>query len=348
MSFWSTIIGLFSGRSAGPPREPGDVRTLAPMPGAPEEHSEAIEALLGHAPVPGVAPLTPPPAPPPRPKGPPLQPPDPVAEFSVESAARRPVLRANIRSSLERAVRERFGLPSLHIRHADGGITYLGFDDAPAEGVSLIAAWSLREHGPAQIMAFAQAFAAWLRDRPEGFAEPEPALKDVERAHAVASRILGVQPSHVAIVAAPREGDPPLDGKLVWRILHGLGFTWGDMDQFQWRDPTGQTDDLLWAEADDGRIGFALPAEVAAGRQHFTQVRFTFDIARNPHAEHTVGELIVAAQAFAAAAGCGIACHVDEARVDGPASLKAAVAETLGKLAEIGVKPGSGSVCRLR
>ena len=78
------------------------------------------------------------------------------------------------------------------------------------------------------------------------------------------------------------------DGQKVWRTLHALGIQWGDLDQFQWCDPTKQTDYLFWAEVNDGELGYALPEEIAAGRQHFQSVRFYFNIPRTPHPAHVL------------------------------------------------------------
>jgi hypothetical protein len=120
------------------------------------------------------------------------------------------------------------------------------------------------------------------------------------------------------------------------------------LDQFQWSDPTGQTDYLFWAEADDGEIGYALPEEIAAGRQHFRSVLFTFNIARSPNPAHVLGQMRLAATVFATHMNCGLTATVDRAPAQGTAALEAAVRDVVAKLEACSVKPGSSSVCMLR
>jgi uncharacterized protein YunC (DUF1805 family) len=123
---------------------------------------------------------------------------------------------------------------------------------------------------------------------------------------------------------------------------------WGDCDQFQWRDPTDQTDYLFWVEVNDGELGYALPEEIAAGRQHFQSVRFGFDIARTPHPAHVLQQMARAAECFALQLDGQLVAMIDGEAVDGLQALDAAVSEVTEKLQACGVKPGSSAVCMLR
>jgi ZipA, C-terminal FtsZ-binding domain len=267
----------------------------------------------------------------------------------MEWTAEHPVRGGVLKAGLTQDVRERFGYPLLSSRQPDGTLRSFFGTEATGEAQSLIAEWGLgagHDQTPDTIRAGAAALAAWLRDRPERF---RPAVLDETKLAAQwasAQAIIGVEPRSVTILATPHHA--PIEGKRVWSVLHGMGVPWGDMDQFQWPDTSGVSDYLFWAEVDDGDIGYALPERIAAGNQNFNAVRFTFDIARSPAPAHVLDQMVRAAEAFASACDCTLACYVDDTYVDGPAQLHDAVRDVVRQLAALGVKTGSSSVCQLR
>jgi hypothetical protein len=277
--------------------------------------------------------------------------PDPIAEYALAYQARATFSVPLLASDITPDLRRYFVLPTLYVRTPEGRITYMVSADAPQRATGVVAGWSLRKDDKTlvnNIHTGALGLARWLATRPEGFAATEPAMDAITAQHGLARRIIEIRPSEVAILALPKQRGQRFDGKQMWRTLHALGLLWGDLDQFQWHDPTDQTDHLFWAEVDDGRLGYALPEEIASGRQHFIKVRFVFDIARAPHPAHVLGQMIRAAEAFAKELECNLMASADGRSVDGHEALAAVVSEVEGKLRACGVKPGSGSVLRLR
>jgi hypothetical protein len=277
--------------------------------------------------------------------------PDATAEYSLAAPGRGVFAVGQLNAAITRDLRRYFANPTFYVRTPQGRVTYMVSSEAPAEATEIIAGWHLRDGGESAvetIYAGAQGLMGWLGKRPEGFAAADPDRAAIAARHAVAQRIIAIGPNDIGFYAWPKTPNQMLDGRALWRTLHALGLKWGDMDQFQWSDPTGQTDYLFWAEADDGEIGYALPEEIAAGRQHFRSVLFTFNVARSPNPAHVLGQMTLAATVFAAHMNCGLTAMVDHASVEGPAALEAAVRDVVARLEACGVKPGSSSVCMLR
>jgi len=277
--------------------------------------------------------------------------PDPIAEYALAIPARAVFPVGRLSSAITTELIRYFALPTLYIRTPEDRITYMVAPDAPEQATEIIAGWSLGKddkHLVQNIGVGAQGLARWLATRPEGFAAVEPDMAEIAARYQAARRIIEIEPNDVAIVALPKQSGQSCDGKKVWRTLHALGIRWGDLDQFQWRDPTDQTDYLFWAEVDDGRFGYALPEEIAAGRQHFQSVCFTLNIARTPHGAHVLKEMARAAEAFAKELDCRLTFVIDREPVHGLQELEVAVRAVAEELRACGVKPGSSPVCRLR
>ena len=277
--------------------------------------------------------------------------PDPIAQYALAIPARAVFPVAQLSSAITPELSRYFALPIFHVRTPEDRITYMVSSEGPKQATEIIAAWSLGAEDKDlvhNIAVGAHGLAGWLATRPEGFAVVEPDTADIAAQHRAARRIIEIEPSDVSIVALPKESGQRFDGKKVWRTLHALGLRWGDLDQFQWSDPTDQTDYLFWAEVDDGELGYALPEEIAAGRQHFQTVCFTFDIARTPHGAHVLKEMARAAETFAKELDCQLSFMIDRAPAHGLRALEVAVCDVGEKLRACGVKPGSGSVCMLR
>ncbi len=277
--------------------------------------------------------------------------PDPVAEYALRFKSESPFDTVLLSAQLTPELREHFGYPTFFVRTVEGRVTFMKTSEKPELAVEIIPSWSLRETGEeatARIVNGAQGVTAWIKTRPESFSFQSVDQDELAKKMTVAKDILAVRPSQVTIAVWPEAEDISFDGKALWFTLHAMGLRWGDMDQFQWADITQQTDYLFWAVVDDGKIGYALPEEIAAGRQHFHSVMFEFDIARCPAPAHILVQMIKAAEMFADKLGGKMAAFVDQKAVEGPGALAAAVAEVEQKLCQLGVKPGSPSVCQLR
>src|SRR5215470_15995763 len=277
--------------------------------------------------------------------------PDPIAEYALAMPARAAFRVAQLGSAITPELKRYFARPALYVRTPEGRITFMVSANGPKQATEIIAGWNLgadEKDLVQEICLGAQGLAAWLATRPEGFAAVKPDTARIAAQYQAARRIVKIEPNDVAILAHPKESGQRFDGKKVWRTLHALGLRWGDLDQFQWHDTTDQTDYLFWAEVDDGRLGYALPEEIAAGRQHFRSVSFTFNVARTPHGAHVLKEMARAAEAFAKELDCRLTFVIDGEPAHGLQELEVAVRDVAEELRVCGVKPGSSPVCRLR
>ena len=274
--------------------------------------------------------------------------PDPGSEWVVRWDAPGPFDCEMLRGVLTPALYERFGRPTFYIVTPEGRTTYLSSANAPDTGIALIAGWSFwNDPEPDAIFDGAQELRDWLAEHPTGFEVASLDRAELDRLYGGTAAIKDVKPDHVEIVAvAPR--DQHFDGKRVWDTMHAMGFRWGDMDCFQWADPHDRTDYLIWAEADDGRIGYVLPEEVAAGRQHFGAVRFILSPLRTPEPVMVFDQMVRAAECFAIRFGCPLGVLVDGEHVAGPPEGRVAVEKAVRDLAALGLAPCDATVMQLR
>jgi hypothetical protein len=276
--------------------------------------------------------------------------PDPISEAVLTIPARQSFNCAELAIALYAALPEGQRHPMHYVITPDGQTTYLSSADSPEIGVTLIIGWSFwpgAAHTPETIATQAQIYNCLLAKRQEGFMISQIDTAEIKARYTSAQGIIALSPTDVTICARLSDGEF-LDGKLVWNTLHQLGFHWGDMDCFQWNDPTDQTDYLIWVEADDQKIGYALPEEIAAGRQHFAVVRFTINLARTPCPSHVVAEMIKATEIFASETGASLSHWIDQEPTDTSAALIEAAQRVADQLASLGTKPGATSVCMLR
>ena len=274
--------------------------------------------------------------------------PSPIAEWSLIFEANEKFDCAALAKIL-RSRHEEFCRPMHHVRTPEGQVTYLSSADAPSYGVALIPAWSLGEWANPDkdtIFAGAQILETVLAELPEGFQSPEISFDVLRQQLDQASKISMIEPRSVQIVAHHPEGKF-WDGREIWVLLHQLGLKWGDMDCFQWADPTDQTDYLIWVEVDDGDLGYALPERIAAGQQNFRAIKFSFDIARSPAPEHVLDQLKIMTAACQKELSCDLAAFLDEKAVTGSEELREGVLKVVKYLDSLGIKAGSDSVCRL-
>ncbi len=275
--------------------------------------------------------------------------PDPVAECSVACLADAPFEVGLLREALESGLKDVDLRPTFYFEAPEGRTFFLSSAGAQSRGKSLIAAWDLGRArvGVDTVRAGIASLRTCLDAMPCSFAIPELDTDALAVQIAKADAIKNITPENVEIIAT-LPGDEAMDGKQVWNTLHRTGFRWGDMDCFQWPDPTRQTDHLIWVEVDDQHLGYALPEEIAAGRQHFHSIRWILDVARSPAPRHVLEEMIRAAEAFAEETRTILTPLVDGEAVETPDQLREAVSEVVAALEELGVAPGSSSVCQLR
>lgn len=277
--------------------------------------------------------------------------PDPIAECTLTCTAERTFTCDDIRALLTRDRWEDAMKPSFYVTATDGLTTPLQASNAPAQGIAVKASWPMyegSENTEQSVVVAAGKVAGWLASRPEIFRISEPV--DPERASrqfAAAREIIAVRPEYVAIIAFPREEQDRFDGVDSWNTLHAMGLEWGDMDCFHWQDEVDR-DHLFSIEVDDERFGYALPEEIAAGRQHFRALRFIFSPARSPAPMHVLQEMNRAALCFQSHTGCQLACSVDGEPVEDVNALDRAISEMVAAFTTFGVQPGSSSVCQLR
>lgn len=273
--------------------------------------------------------------------------PDAIVEFSVVVPARQTFAVADLAAQISPELTHTWATPVLYVSPPGEGNTYMFSTDAPEIANGIAAGWNLSDSAEDTVDAIHAGvidFLTWLATRQENFAAVTVNRVDIANRYRLAQKIIAIEPSDVSILALPKGDQGKFDGKQVWRVLHALGIDWGDMDQFQWPDPTGQSDYLFWAEVGE----YAMPEDIAAGRQHFEHVNFHFDIARSPDPAHVLGQMARAAEVFAQHLAGELTFHVDDEPVDGLRELEAAIADVVGQLRACGVEPGSSSVCILR
>lgn len=276
--------------------------------------------------------------------------PDEVAEYSLEAASKQVFASTTVSDALTRDLRMHFALPTFFVRTPAGRITYMESAEAPSAAVAILAGWRLgdEKRQAREIAAGAAALSEWLCARPESFDAWRVDAEALSSQHERAVRIMTVAPDRIEIVLWPGSGAGRFDGKKVWRTLHALGLQWGDGDQFHWSDPTNQTDFLFSADVDDGEYGYALPEEIAAGRQHFDVIRFGFTVPRSPHPHHVLQEMVRAVTVAAVELNGRAMPLIDGVEAKNVGELAAAVDGVLSQLGACGVKAGSHSVCMLR
>jgi ZipA, C-terminal FtsZ-binding domain len=276
--------------------------------------------------------------------------PDPIAEYALAMPARAVFPVAPLSAAITPELRRYFSSPTFYVRTPSGQVTYMVSADGPKQATEIIAGWSLAAEGkyPVQnVILGAQGLARWLAARQEGIAAVDPAPAQIVAQYQVVRRIVEIMPKDVYIGILSKSQGDRFDGQKVWRTLHALGMHWGDLDQFRRCDPTRQTDYLFRAEVNDDELGYALPEEIAAGRQFFQSVRFGFNIPRTPHPAHVLQQMARAAECFAAQLDGRLVGMVDGKGGHGQEALEAAVRKVVKKLQACGVKPGSSSACRL-
>lgn len=343
-SWWKRFVGGKSGDEQ--PIEIGDLRLVT----ATETNARAEAALPGTSALKPLLILEPPPIaaefaePAPEPD----YGPSPVAEWSLTFEADTPFDCAALADRLY-AAHQRYARPSHHVRTPEGHVTFLVSSDAPPQGIALIPAWSMWEGAKpdaAEIISGAMALAAALAREPYGFKAPKISIQSLRKQMKQAAQVVAITPQNVDILAIHPE-DKFWNGRDIWNLLHRLGLRWGDMDCFQWNDPTHQSDYLIWVEVDDGDLGYALPERIAAGSQHFRALRFSFNILRSPAPLHVLEQLERIVSACHHHLDCRVGVYLDEEPVCGPEDVREGVKKVEAALAALDLKPGSSSVCQL-
>lgn len=275
--------------------------------------------------------------------------PNPIAEFALTAPSRAVFSPQSVGKALSAEFKGTVGNVTYYVRTPTGRTTYLHAGGAPTEAVALIAAWLLDgEDSVDFIEAAAESVGAWLSTRPEGFTPWHVDSAALNRQAAAAARILAVAPEEVGLLLLPNEAESTFDGKRVWHVLHAVGLRWGNLDQFHWDDPTDQVDSWFSAFVDDGDLGYALPEEIATGRQHFNSIFFGFEVPPTPHPKHVLQQMIRAAEAAALELNGRLLPYMDSEPCNSLADLEIAVQGAVDQLAALNFKPGSTPVRMLR
>ena len=276
--------------------------------------------------------------------------PNPDIKVVGHYRAAQPFTRKAIEEAVYGGLHARIHRPTLYVKTPEGHTTFLTSSEAPEIGVELLAAWMpnpAQGMTPDQVLAAHLELTAALKQLHPGFSTAPISSGDAARKFELVEQILALSPDEVAVVAY-MENNSAFGGRRVWDLLHAMGFKWGDMDCFQWPDPTGQTDYLLWVTADDHELGYVLPELIAGGSQNFREVRFSLVVPRTPSPSHVLGQMLRAASAFQHETGCQLAAFIDGEQVEGPAELTAAVATLEADVRALGLLPGSSAITMLR
>ncbi|MGE6783655.1 cell division protein ZipA C-terminal FtsZ-binding domain-containing protein [Ensifer adhaerens] len=271
---------------------------------------------------------------------------DVVARFPAGAVFSRKAIEGALYGDLHKAVL----CPTYYVVTPSGCTTFLTSTDAPAEGRELIAAWSVdrgNEYDPEAIARAHQHLAAQLAGLPFRFDCTPLDMAGISSTFDRVKAIRDLEPDSVSVTAY-HGGGQKFDGRQVWNLLHAIGFRWGDMDCFQWADPTDQTDYLVWVEADDGRLGYVLPEMVATGEQNFHEVRFSFTPPRTPSPLHVLEQMLRAVAMFQQHTGCSLVAKIDGKVVESPDHLMQSIMTLCEKLAAMGLKPGWSTILRTR
>ena len=278
-------------------------------------------------------------------------PPTPVADVVARYTSEKTFNCKDIEAILYNGFHTTALQPTYHVITPNGQTTYLTSSDAPPVGQTLLAAWPVADKPDLSfdtVTKAAQAIADRLAQGGQGFTLHLPTAEAVQKAQELNANIMALAPEHIEIIAYPAKENENFDGRETWKLLHSLGLKWGDMDCFQWADPTYQTDYLIWVEADDGEIGYVLPEDIATGRQNFRVIRFSINPLRIPAPDHVLTELLRMTEVFQQQTGCKISCAIDGKPVDNPIEIRTAIQTLMADLNRLGIKAGGDAICVVR
>lgn len=274
--------------------------------------------------------------------------PDPDIELALDITSDAPFSFAALMDKGLRKYHALFETPIWYIRLENGHTTFAEARGVPDTATALIAGWSLSPDDDARtdkLIAAHDKLTRFLSVEAPGMTVPPLDLAGTDAKRARIRQIMAIRPAEAVITATLPGGLFP--GRQVWNTLHQVGLRWGDMDQYQWADPTGQADHLIWVEAHDGALNYTLPERIAADAQDFHAVHFGLDLRRTPAPDHVAGQMIGMARAFADATGADLTASVDGRQTDFPGGIVTAAWSAMGALDEIGLAPGDESVLRL-
>lgn len=274
--------------------------------------------------------------------------PDPDIELVLDIASDAPFSFAALRDKGLHKYRDLFENPIWYIRLENGLTSFADAADSPDTATALIAGWALSPDDDARtekLIAAHDKLTRFLSVEAPGMKVPPLDLEGIDAKRARIRQIMATRPAEAVITATLPGAMFP--GRQVWDTLHQVGLRWGDMDQYQWADTTGQTDYLVWVEAHDDALNYTLPERIAAGAQDFHAVHFIMDLRRTPAPDHVAAQMIGMARAFARATGADLVASVDGRAVDFPGGIVTAAWSAMGALGELGLAPGDDPVCRL-
>ncbi|KZK78226.1 hypothetical protein PsW64_03865 [Pseudovibrio sp. W64] len=347
---------LFSSKNKNIQQTPSDLN-IGDLEEVPSSLSgERVEkAIPGTAKLPRIIDLIPPPITLPQElSGQPLEDQNVEPNWNIDIIsrfkAREVFLCKALRSALEEIPPSLELTPEFYVVTPKGITTYLSSSDAPTEGQELIASWSpheFSETSPEIVLKAQEALSSFLTSLPFGFSSSSLSEDYILEKFERVETINNLAPDCVSITAY-LDANQTFDGKEVWNLLHTMGFKWGDMDCFQWDDPTGQTDYLIWIEPNDGKIGYVLPELVASGEQNFIEVTFSITPPLTPSAVHVFDQLMRAVTMFQEKTGCNLSAQIDDEFADSPDELREAVVELCAELEELNLKTGCDEISTVR
>src|SRR5260370_30191308 len=124
-----------------------------------------------------------------------------------------------------------------------------------------------------------------------------------------------------------------------------LGLNWGDMDCFQWNNPSESGDDHFFWVSTSTPPGYFLPEQIAADRVHVEDLVFEFSVPRSAAPVQVFDAMVKVVEYCQKRLG-GTIVGETRSNADLPA-IRDRVVETERKLREEGFVPGSEDSLRL-
>jgi FtsZ-interacting cell division protein ZipA len=230
--------------------------------------------------------------------------------------------------------------------------TFLISGDGPKAVTKLKLAWDyvdpIRNEIPPATKAQFESRIAESRTKLKAYGEPKFEVSESTENAAKRSLVLrelksSLDYSPILALKAPKEHR--FDGKTIWDVMLCLGLNWGDMDCFQWNNPSRNGDDHFFWVSTSTPPGYFLPEQIAADRVHVEDLVFEFSVPRSAAPVQVFDAMVKAVQYCQKRLGGMI---VDETQNAADMSaIRARILETEQKLRQAGFAPGTNNALRL-
>lgn len=97
-----------------------------------------------------------------------------------------------------------------------------------------------------------------------------------------------------AIIVLRAPSDRMYEGRDIWDVMQCLGLSWGDMDQFHWRNSTDAGDENYFSVWSSTSPGYFFPEDIAAGQVQTADLVFGFSIPRCAAPSSVLNEMVKA------------------------------------------------------